>query len=154
MTVQPQKEDSLNETPASGKDISEQEDKTKVTKGQVIFLVEDDPLLVKMYTAKFTNEGFQVLTAQDGDQALKIAVKEKIDFIVLDIMMPKLSGLDFLARLSQTPEGKDIPVIVLTNLIQPEEMKKALDLGVKEYLVKTNYTPRELISKIREHLRK
>jgi DNA-binding response OmpR family regulator len=153
--TEPTKEEMVKEkvaTPAGA--VPGSEDQAKAPRGPVIFLVEDDPLLVKMYTSKLTSEGFQVLTAQDGEQALEIAQKEKIDLIVLDIMMPKLSGLDFLAKLRQTPRGKDTPVIVLTNLTQKEETRKALDLGVKEYLVKADHTPRELIAKIREHLKK
>lgn len=153
--TQPAKEETVKEkVPAPDEIASETEGQVKVPKGPVIFLVEDDLLLVKMYTSKLTSEGFQVLTAQDGEQALEIAQKEKVDLIVLDIMMPKLSGLDFLSRLRQMPGGKDTPVIVLTNLTQKEETQKALDLGVKEYLVKADHTPRELIAKIREHLKK
>lgn len=122
------------------------------TKRPTVLLVEDDPLLVKMYNVKFTSEGFQVLTAPDGEAGLKMALNEKVDLIILDIMMPKLSGIDLLERLRQDPRGKNTPVIILTNLSEDEEKKKTLELGVKEYIVKANLTPGQLVEKVREYL--
>jgi CheY-like chemotaxis protein len=119
----------------------------------MVLLIEDDPLLTKMYKAKFTTEGFNVLVAQDGEEGLKMALENSPDMILLDIMMPKLSGLDLLGKLREDPKGKDIPVIVLTNLTQQKEAQKALDLGAKEFMVKANLTPSQVVEKIKKYLK-
>jgi DNA-binding response OmpR family regulator len=117
-----------------------------------ILLIEDDTLLVKMYRTKFEKEGFEVLPAYDGLSGLKIALEEDIDLIILDIMLPKLSGLDLLAKLRQYPKGKNIPVIVLTNLTQQKDAEKSISLGAKEFLIKANLTPGVVIEKVRANL--
>lgn len=117
-----------------------------------ILIVEDDPLLTKMYTTKFITEGFEVASAADGEEGLAKATAVTPDFIILDVMMPKLSGIDMLTRLRATEAGKNIPVIVLSNLSQEEEAKKALALGAKEYLIKANFTPSEVVTKVRMYL--
>ena len=117
-----------------------------------ILLIEDDPLLVKMYMAKFETEGFEVKSAEDGEEGLKMALMGWADIILLDIMMPKLSGTDMLSKLRQDQKGKDIPVLVLSNLSQQEEAKRALSLGVKEYLIKADYTPSQIVDKIKKYL--
>ncbi len=119
---------------------------------KTVMLIEDDPLIIKMYKAKFVHEGFKVITAEDGVKGLEDALKLKPDFIVLDIMMPQLSGLDLLAKLRQDPKGKDIPVLVLTNLTEKEEEQKAMQLGVKEYLLKANLTPGDIVEKVKKYL--
>lgn len=117
-----------------------------------VLLIEDDTLLVKMYRAKFEREGFEVVSANDGLSGLKLALEGKVNFVILDIMLPKLSGLELLEKLRQYPGGKKMPVIVLTNLTQQKEAKKALSLGAKEFLVKANITPGVVVEKIRTHL--
>jgi len=119
----------------------------------LILVVEDDPLLVKMYRTKFASEGFSVLSADDGMKGLKLALEKMPVAIVLDIMMPKLSGMDMLQRLRADERGKDIVVIVLSNLSSEEESKRAHDLGVKEYLLKANYTPKEVVDKVKQYLK-
>lgn len=119
---------------------------------KMILLVEDDPLLVKMYSTKLIKEGYGVISAEDGECGLNLALSQKIDLILLDVMMPKLSGIDLLIKLRQDPKGKDIPVIVISNLTQEEEAQKALSLGAKEYLIKANLTPSQIIEKIRKYL--
>ena len=121
---------------------------------KTILLIEDDCLLLKMYKTKFTMEGFEVLTAEDGEAGLKIALEKKVDFIIMDIMMPKLSGLDLLAQLKKTEKGKNIPVIILSNLARPEKQKQALDSGAKEFLVKANVTPAEVVAKVQAYFKK
>ena len=117
-----------------------------------ILLVEDDPLLVKMYRTKFLKEGFEILTAEDGEAGLQLALEKKIDCLVLDLMIPKLSGFDLLAKLRQDPKAKDLPVIILSNLAQPEDAQKAAQLGVKEFLLKANLTPSQVVAKVKQHL--
>lgn len=121
---------------------------------EVILIVEDDPLLVKMYSTKFAKEGYTVLTASDGEEGLNLALTNHLDFMVLDVMMPKLSGIDMLTKLRQNPKGANIPAIVLTNLTQQAEAERLKTLGVKEYLVKANLTPSEVVSKVKQYLGK
>jgi CheY-like chemotaxis protein len=117
-----------------------------------ILIIEDDPLLVKMYMTKFMMEGYQVVTAGDGEQGFAVAKAEKPNFIIMDVMMPKLSGLQLLEMLRADPELKDLPVLMLSNLSQPAEVEKAKQLGVKDFLIKANYTPSQIVEKVREYL--
>jgi DNA-binding response OmpR family regulator len=127
--------------------------KEDTNKKPSILLVEDDPLLVTMYKTKFTHEGFDILIANDGQTGLKMAMEEEVDLILLDIMMPRLSGIDLLEALRNTPKGKKIPVIIATNLLGEEDKQKAQKLGVNDYLIKVNITPTELVSKIRRDIK-
>src|SRR5512135_3220587 len=103
---------------------------------KVILIVEDDPVLLKMYSEKFTFEGFKVINAKDGEEALKMATSEDLDAILLDIMLPKMSGTDFLEKFRQGAKNKNVPVVALTNLTEEAEKQRAMKLGVKAYLVK------------------
>ena len=118
----------------------------------VILIVEDDPVLLKMYTEKFGFEGFKVLNAKDGEEAFRVSQAEIINIILLDIMLPKMSGTDFLEKLRLTPKGKDISVVVLTNLAEEAERQRAIKLGVKEYLVKAMQTPEQVVQTIKKYL--
>lgn len=129
-----------------------EETKSKAPGKLLILLIEDDPLIDKMYRAKFASEGFKFEVAQDGIEGLELALNKVPDFIILDIMMPRLSGIDFLEKLRQKPKGKKIPVIVLTNLSEKEEEERAQELGVVDYLVKANVTPGTVVDKIKKHL--
>ncbi|KKQ37123.1 MAG: hypothetical protein US53_C0027G0003 [Candidatus Woesebacteria bacterium GW2011_GWA1_37_7] len=120
---------------------------------KVILIVEDDPVLLKMYTEKFTFEGFSVLNAKDGEEALKTALTQKIDIILLDIMLPRMSGTDFLEKFRQNPKGSQVPVVALTNLAEEEEKQKAIKLGVEEYLVKAMQTPEQVVEKIKKYIK-
>jgi len=117
-----------------------------------VLIIEDDPLLIKMYKTKLINEGFEVLTASDGQEGLEMALKSAPQAIILDIMMPKLSGLDMLKQLRADSAGSKIPVIVISNLSQENEAEEARRLGAKEYLVKANFTPKEVIEKVKQYL--
>jgi CheY-like chemotaxis protein len=121
-------------------------------KGKTILVVEDDPVLLKMYTEKFTFEGFSVLNAKDGEEAFEVATKGGVDIILLDIMLPRISGTDFLEKLRQDERGKSLPVVALTNLAEEGEKQKALKLGVKEYIVKAMQTPEQVVEKIKKYI--
>jgi len=125
---------------------------TEKSDKKTILLIEDDPFLVGMYKEKFIVEGFMVLTAEDGLQGLNLAGTNKIDLIILDILIPKLSGVDFLAKLRQDEKLKNIPVVALTNLSDAKDEEKVRSYGVKEYLMKSNYTPSQVIEVIRKYL--
>lgn len=117
-----------------------------------ILIVEDDPVLLKMYSEKFSFEGFDVLNARDGEEALDVSLKNSVDIILLDIMLPRMSGTDFLEKLRQTPGGKSTPVIALTNLAEEDEKERAMKLGVKEYLVKAMQTPEQVVEKVKKYI--
>lgn len=119
---------------------------------KTILLIEDDPFLVGMYKEKFALEGFNVLVAEDGLQGLSYATSQKVDMVILDILIPKLSGIDLLARLRQDEKGKNVPVIALTNLSGSNDEEKIRSYGVKDYLVKSNYTPGQVVEVIRKYI--
>jgi CheY-like chemotaxis protein len=98
-------------------------------------------------------EGYEVLIAVDAFEAMASAQRGNPDLILLDVGMPPIDGLTFLSRLRETPGGMNLPVILVTGLSDPLTRKRAEDLGVKEFLVKSQFTPDELLAKVREHLR-
>ena len=113
------------------------EDKTtKQHKGNIL-IVDDDPLIIRMYQKKLSTDGYTVATAFNGEEAMIEVLKQKPDLILLDVMMPKMNGVDTLKALKEKPETKDIPVIFLTNLgDSQEDIVKAKELGALDYLVK------------------
>lgn len=102
----------------------------------------------------FTKEGFSVLEAVDGETGLAVAEKERPDIILLDVILPKIHGLAVLSRLRESEWGKNIPVIILTNLSDSASVAEALAGGVYEFLVKKDWTLDEIVSKVREKLGK
>lgn len=118
----------------------------------VILVVEDDPILLKMYSEKFSKEGYKVLTAKDGETGLEMALNNKIDLILLDIMLPRISGTDLLKKLRENEKGRNTLVVVLTNLADPEEKAKALELGAKEYIVKAMQNPGQVVNMVKKSL--
>lgn len=105
-----------------------------------IMLVEDDNNLREIYEARLIAEGYDIVTAKDGEEALALAVKEKPDLIISDVMMPKISGFDMLDILRTTPETKDAKIIMMTALSQAEDKARADQLGADRYLVKSQVT--------------
>lgn len=127
-------------------------DETPAQDLPTILVIEDDPVLSKMYSEKFTNEGFNVLIALDGESGFEMAVNNKVDIILLDVMLPRVSGIDLLKKLREHEKGRNTLVVVLTNLTDPDEKKRALDLGVKDYLVKAMQNPAQVVDKVKERL--
>lgn len=117
-----------------------------------ILLIEDEKLLGEMYRDKLTHAGFEVSLIAEVGEGLEAVQKDRPDLILLDILLPRESGIGFLTKLKNIPGGSDIPVIAFSNYDSPETKKTALELGAKEYLIKTNYTPQEIIEKIKEYL--
>src|SRR3982751_5979103 len=115
-----------------------------------IMLVEDDNNLREIYEARLLAEGYEIVAAKDGEEALAMAVKEKPDLIIADIMMPKSSGFDMLDILRSTPEIKDTKVIVMTALSQAEDKTRADKLGADRYLVKSQVTLEDVATVARE----
>lgn len=118
-----------------------------------ILLVEDEQILSEMYRDKFIQAGFETFLAFDARQGLCLAKKEKPDLIILDILLPRENGISFLEKLRKDRKVGSTAVVAFSNYDDPETAKRALDLGVKEYLIKTNFTPAQIIRKIRGYLK-
>ncbi len=119
-----------------------------------ILLVEDDSFLISMYTTKFELENFEVVAAEDGEKGLGLAAEEKPDIILLDILLPKMNGFEVLKELKNNKETNQIPVILLTNLSQKNEIEQGLALGAQDYLIKAHFMPSEVMDKIKKVLNK
>ncbi len=123
-------------------------------KKTLVLLAEDEKMLSSMYSTKFTKEGFDLVVALDGSEALVKARQAKPDIILLDVIMPKRDGFSVLKELRGDATLKQVPVIILTNLGQEEDIKKGRELGADEYFVKANHTPAEIVEKVRAVLGK
>lgn len=117
-----------------------------------ILLVEDDVALAAVYRSRLELEGFEVHEVHDGEDALSASVSFKPDLILLDAMMPKISGFDVLDILRNTPETTNIRVIMLTALSQPKDKERAEQLGVDDYLVKSQVVISDVVARVRHHL--
>ncbi len=115
-----------------------------------ILLVEDDAFLVGMYVSKLDREHFQTFVASDGEKGLELARQVKPDVVLLDIILPRMDGFSVLGNLKNDPETKNIPVILLTNMGQEQDMQRGLALGAADYLLKANYMPSEVIDRVKE----
>jgi len=117
-----------------------------------IILVEDDEIVARMYEKVFSLGGFQVATASDGREGLDKIKQILPDLVILDVMMPKMNGLEVLHELKLNQSTKDIPVVMLTNLNLPEEVRLALESGAARYLVKCNNEPKEVFEIVQKLL--
>jgi len=117
-----------------------------------ILIVEDDIALSEIYQARFIAENFNVSMAVDGEEALAKAVTEKPNLIVLDIMMPKISGFDILDILRETPETKNTKVVILSALSQSSDIERGKKLGADAYLIKSQTTLTDIVEKAKELL--
>lgn len=117
-----------------------------------ILFVEDDDALASVYMVRLQAEGFEVQRVVNGEDALAAAVNFKPDLILLDIMMPKVSGFDVLDILRNTPETANLKIVILTALSQESDKKRAEALGVDDYLVKSQVVISDVIDRIKKHL--
>ncbi|HVX47809.1 MAG TPA: response regulator [Candidatus Saccharimonadales bacterium] len=117
-----------------------------------ILLVEDDDALANVYVTRLQVEGFDVRRINNGEEALATVMTYKPDLVLLDIMMPKVSGFDVLDRLRRTPETAKVKVIMLTALSQESDKQRAQQLGVDDYLVKSQVVIADVVDRIRQHL--
>ncbi len=114
-----------------------------------ILLIEDDEFLAELYATKLSMDNFEVFLALDGEKGQRMIKEKKPDLILLDIVLPKMDGFEILRFLKSDKKLKDIPVILLTNLSQKNEVKKGLELGASDYLIKAHFMPSEVIKKIK-----
>ena len=117
-----------------------------------ILLVEDDEMLSQVYRSRFEIEGFDVKEVYNGEDALSAAISFKPDIILLDAMMPRISGFDVLDILRNTLETANIAIIMLTALSQPRDKERAESLGVDDYLVKSQVVIGDVVARVKKHL--
>lgn len=117
-----------------------------------ILLVEDEKILSDLLEKKLKEEGYGVAVAPNGEVGLSKMKKEDFDLVLLDILMPKMGGFEVLEEMQKDPRLKKFPVIIISNSGQPVEISRALDLGAKDYLVKTQFDPKEVIEKIKKQI--
>jgi CheY-like chemotaxis protein len=115
---------------------------------QSVLIVDDDLTLREMYEEYLKASGYTVLSAQDGEEGLKMATESKPSAILLDLMMPKMNGIEVLRNLKADTQTQSLPVIVFTALIQDLEKQESLAAGASDYVVKTEVTPKAILDKI------
>lgn len=121
---------------------------------QVIMIVEDDTFVMDIYQTKLSQAGFDVVSAINGMEAIKKLESGEVmpDLMLLDIIMPYVDGLEVLKKVKEQEKLKNIPIILLTNLSQKEEVSQGLGLGANDYLIKSHFTPSEVLEKIKVYL--
>lgn len=117
-----------------------------------ILIIEDEDVLIDALFDKFTGSGFEVIKAKDGQEGYTSAIKHHPDLILLDIIMPVMDGMSMLEKLRSDPWGKDVKVILLTNLSDPGKVKQSLSKGVRDYLIKSDWKLDDIVKKVREKL--
>ncbi len=117
-----------------------------------VLVVEDDALMSRMYQKIFSFEGYEVEMAGDGEEGLEKAKTVKPTIVLLDVMMPKLNGLQVLEKLKMDPDTKSIPVVMLTNLAGQQDAETALTKGAVKYIVKSEHEPKEVADMVKEIL--
>lgn len=119
---------------------------------KTILFVEDESALQKTFAKVLEKEGYTVIPALDGEVGFNLAKLKKPDLILLDLILPKINGFEVLKKIKEDEEIKNIPVIVLTNLETMDNVEKAINLGATTYLVKANYSLKEVLDKVKKCL--
>lgn len=120
------------------------------TAGIKLLVAEDDKFLQKILVTKFTKEGFDVRAASDGEEAMKALLAEVPAFMLLDLILPKMNGFEVLAEIRTNQKMKDLPVFILSNLSQEEDVKRAKELGALDFLVKADNSINQVVEKVKE----
>jgi len=122
-------------------------------KKKTILIVEDDKYLTKAYSIKIKNAGFNVLLSGNGEDGLAMAKEKKPDLIVLDLLLPRVDGFEFLKQIKADDELKGIPVLTISVLGQKSDQERALALGAEAYFIKTEYKLEDIVDRIKEYLK-
>jgi DNA-binding response OmpR family regulator len=117
-----------------------------------ILFIEDDPLIVKIYSTRLKADGHEVDSAENGEDGLKVAYEKKPDIVVLDVMMPKMDGFAVLEKLRADEFFKTKPILMYSNLNNEEEIVRAKKMGVTEFIVKANLSPTQMVVKIEQYI--
>lgn len=124
-----------------------------MTKEKKILIAEDEIAMLHALKKKFTAEGFEVISAADGEEAIKLSLKQKPDLVMLDIIMPKVDGLKVVRKIREDDKwGKEVPILLLTNLSDAEHISEAAKYGVYDFLVKTDWRLEEVVQMVRSKL--
>lgn len=118
-----------------------------------ILIIEDDKFLRESMSQKLIEEKYEVFTSVDGEEGIKKIKEEKPDMVLLDLILPGIDGFEVLTKMKEDTSISNIPVIILSNLGQKEDIERGLKLGAKDYMIKAHFTPGEIIEKIKSILR-
>lgn len=118
-----------------------------------VLIIEDDEFLRGLINKKLTAEGFTMISAIDGEEGIKKAKEEKPDLILLDLVLPNVDGFEVLSKIKADPVSSLIPVIILSNLSQKEDIDKGAKLGAVDYIIKAQFTPEEIVDKVKAILK-
>lgn len=118
-----------------------------------ILIIEDEELLLNLLQRKLFQEGYDVSIAKDGEEGLKKIKEIKPDLILLDIIMPKMGGFEVIGEKNKDPELKKIPIIIISNSGEPVELNRVLELGIKDWLIKTEFDLQEIIEKVKKQIK-
>ena len=121
--------------------------------GKKILIIEDDTFLQGLAANKLQGEGFEVNTASNGNEALTTLDQEVYDAIILDLMLPDMSGYEILKQIRARETNSQVPVLIFSNLSDDKDIKQGLDLGATDFLVKANFTLEELVEKVRNSIK-
>jgi CheY-like chemotaxis protein len=117
-----------------------------------ILIIEDEEIMVTLLQKKLTREGYEISVARDGNEGIRARKEVKPDLILLDIIMPKMGGFEVMEEMGKDKELKKIPVIVISNSGQPVELDRAQKLGAKDWLIKTEFDPKEVVDKVKKQI--
>ena len=117
-----------------------------------ILIIEDEEILLDLIQRRLLQEGYQVIVAKDGEEGLRKLKEEKPDLILLDIIMPKMGGFEVMVEMNKDKDLKKIPIIIISNSGQPVELSRAKELGIKDWLIKTDFSPSDVVEKVKKQL--
>ena len=118
-----------------------------------VLIIEDDEFLRGLINKKLTAEGFNMISAIDGEEGIKKAKEEKPDLILLDLVLPNVDGFEVLSKIKEDPVSSSIPVTILSNLSRKEDIDKGVKLGAVDYIIKAQFTPEEIVDKVKAILK-
>lgn len=119
-----------------------------------VLIVEDDMFVRDIYHVKFEKENFEVVLAENGVEAIRKLEDKTPDIILLDMVMPYMDGMEVLKKIKENVAWRNIPIIMLTNISEKEKVTEGMEYGINEYLIKSHFTPSEVVGKVRELLEK
>ena len=118
-----------------------------------ILIIEDDKFLRELITQKLIKEGYNIVEAVDGEKGIKSVKDEKPDLVLLDLILPGIDGFEVLAKIKEDPVLSQVPVIILSNLGQKDDIERGLKIGAVDYLIKAHFTPGEIVEKVKTILK-
>ena len=118
-----------------------------------ILIIEDDSFLQELEAGKLKKEGYEIITASTGEEAMQKITNPEIDIILLDLILPGIDGFEVLEKIRATETSKNVPVIVFSNLSEEKDIKKSKELGANDFMVKSNFTLEELVAHVKKTLK-